>query len=193
MIIRKPGQKPGVINSTMVSFTDVTPTILDWCSVKPEPKGKKAYELPGRSILPVLENPRADGWEKVFASHQFHEITMYYPMRMVRTRNHKYLLNLAHPLEYPSAADVWGSPSWQGILKRNDKFMGKREVRAFLHRPKEEFYDLAKDPNELHNLMLDQKWLADPANQVLVAAHKNWLAEWRKKTNDPWLIKDLHE
>jgi N-sulfoglucosamine sulfohydrolase len=118
---------------------------------------------------------------------------MYYPMRMVRTRTHKYILNLAHPLDYPFASDLWGSAMWQGVIKRGDKFMGKREVKAYVKRPKEEFYDLSKDANELNNLMLDEKWLAVPANQVLVAAHKNWLTEWRKKTNDPWLVKDEHE
>jgi N-sulfoglucosamine sulfohydrolase len=193
LVIRKPGQKAGVTNSAMVSFTDITPTVLDWCGVKPEPVGKKAYELPGRSMLPILEKPKTDDWDRVFASHQFHEITMYYPMRMVRTRNHKYILNLAHPLEYPSASDLWGSPSWQGILKRGDKLMGKREVKSFLHRPKEEFYDLDKDPNELHNLAADEKWMADAKNRALTATHKSWLADWRKKTNDPWLIKDEHE
>lgn len=66
-------------------------------------------------------------------------------------------------------------------------------MKAFLHRPKEELYDLKADPNELKNLLADEKWLADAANQAVVAAHKEWLAAWRKKTNDPWLIKNEHE
>ena len=193
LVIRKPGQKAGVACSAMASWTDIAPTVLDWCGVKPAPVGKKESPLPGRSLLPLLEKPTADGWDMVFASHQFHEVTMYYPMRAVRTRTHKYILNLAHPLEYPSASDLWESPTWQGILKRGDTLMGKREVKAFLHRPKEELYDVTADPNELKNLLADEKWLADAANQAVVAAHKNWLAEWRKKTNDPWLIKNEHE
>ncbi len=193
LLIRKPGQKAGVACSAMASWTDLAPTILDWCGVKPAPVGKKDAPLPGRSLLPLLEQEKAEGWDRVFGSHQFHEVTMYYPMRMVRTRTHKYILNLAHPLEYPFASDLWGSDMWQGVLKRRDKFMGQREVRSFLHRPKEEFYDVSKDPNELNNLMLDAKWLAVPSNQVLVGAHKSWLADWRKKTLDPWLIKDEHE
>src|SRR5439155_1400821 len=80
-----------------------------------------------------------------------HEVTMYYPMRMVRTRTHKYILNLAPGLEYPHASDLWGSPTWQCVLSRGDKFMGQKEVAAFLHRPKEELYDLTADPNELKN------------------------------------------
>ena len=193
LLIRKPGQKAGATCSAMASWTDVVPTVLDWCGVKPAAVGKKDAPLPGRSLLPVLEQEKVEGWDRVFGSHQFHEVTMYYPMRMVRTRTHKYILNLAHPLDYPFASDLWGSDTWQGVIKRGDKFMGKREVKAYVKRPKEEFYDVSKDPNELNNLMLDEKWLAVPANQVLVAAHKNWLTEWRKKTNDPWLIKDEHE
>jgi N-sulfoglucosamine sulfohydrolase len=108
-------------------------------------------------------------------------------MRMVRTRTHKYILNLAHGLEYPHASDLWGSDTWQGILKRGDKLMGQREVKAFLQRPKEELYDLTTDPNELKNLA------ADPAAQKVLDELRGKLAAWRKTTNDPWLIKDRHE
>jgi N-sulfoglucosamine sulfohydrolase len=112
---------------------------------------------------------------------------MYYPMRMVRTRTHKYILNLAPGLEYPHASDLWGSTTWQGVLKRGDKFMGKKEVAAFLHRPKEELYDLTADPNELRNLA------ADPAHTATLEDLRGKLAAWRKQTADPWLIKDRHE
>ncbi|MBN9120125.1 MAG: sulfatase [Planctomycetes bacterium] len=193
LVIRKPGQKAGVTCSAMASWTDIAPTVLDWCGVKPAPVGKKEAPLPGRSLLPLLEQEKAEGWDRVFGSHQFHEVTMYYPVRMVRTRQYKYLLNLAHPLEFPHASDLWGSDTWQGILKRGDKMMGRREVAAFLKRPKEELYDLEKDPNELNNLLADPKWRQNPANETTYAVLRNWLAEWRKKTNDPWLIKDEHE
>lgn len=187
VIVRKPGQKPGVTCDAMASFTDVAPTILDWCAVKPPAGNKNAPPMTGRSLLPVLETEKADGWDTVFASHQFHEVTMYYPMRAVRTRTHKYILNLAHPLEYPFASDLWGSDMWQGVLKRGDKFMGTREVKSFLHRPKEELYDLTADPHELKNLA------ADPASAIVLGELRAKLTDWRKKTNDPWLVKDAHE
>ncbi len=188
LIIRQPGQKPGITCRAMVSFTDIVPTILDWCGVKPPPPaGKKGYEWPGRSLLPVLESENPSGWDTIFASHQFHEVTMYYPMRAIRTRTHKYILNIAHPLEYPHASDLWASPTWQGILKRGDRFMGQREVAAFRKRPKEELYDLHQDPHELKNLAGDSsqaKVLDDLRRQLL---------DWRKKTYDPWLVKEIHE
>jgi N-sulfoglucosamine sulfohydrolase len=112
---------------------------------------------------------------------------MYYPVRMVRTRTHKYLLNLAHPLEYPFASDLYSSPTWQGVLKRGDKLMGQRSLASFLRRPKEELYELAKDPNELTNVAGDPKY-AD-----VLADLRGRLKEWQTKTKDPWVVKYTHE
>jgi N-sulfoglucosamine sulfohydrolase len=181
LAVRKPGQKTGVVTNAMASWTDLAPTILDWAGVKPP------AALPGKSFLPVLEQEKPAGWDEVYGSHQFHEITMYYPMRMVRTRTHKYILNLAHGLECPSAGDLWGSPTWQGILQRNDNDMGKRTVKQYLHRPKEELYDLASDPHEVKNLA------ADPAQEKVLGELRAKLKAWQQKTNDPWLIKNQHE
>jgi N-sulfoglucosamine sulfohydrolase len=187
LLVRKPGAKSGVVCDAMASWTDVAPTVLDWCGVKPAPVGKKEAGLPGRSLLPVLETSKSDGWNEVYASHQFHEITMYYPMRAVRTRTHKYILNLAHGLEYPFASDLWASDMWQGVLKRKDPLMGKREVAAYVKRPKEELYDITTDPNELKNLA------ADAGSAKVLEELRGKLAAWRTKTADPWLIKDKHE
>ena len=112
---------------------------------------------------------------------------MYYPMRSVRTRDYHYIVNYAHMLEFPHAADLWGSPTWQGILKRGDTFMGLRSVDFYLHRPKEELYDLRSDPNELKNLALDPS-KAKELNNLRTKLH-----DWQERTKDPWLIKDQHE
>jgi N-sulfoglucosamine sulfohydrolase len=181
LIVRKPGQRAGIVNDAMVSWTDLAPAILDWCGV-PIPK-----TLPGKSFLPILETPQQPGWDAIYGSHQFHEVTMYYPMRMVRTKTHKLILNLASDLEFPHASDLWGSDAWQGILSRKDTMMGKKSVSAFLRRPKEELYDLQNDPNELQNLSGRPE-----VNEEVIKLRKQ-LADWRAATNDPWLIKDKHE
>jgi N-sulfoglucosamine sulfohydrolase len=181
LIVRRPGQKAGVVCGAMASWTDLAPTVLDWAGLsKPDAMG-------GRSLLPVLEEPSPAGWDAVYGSHQYHEATMYYPMRMVRTRTHKLILNLAHPLEVPHAGDLWGSPTWQGVLASKDPMMGRRSVERFLHRPKEELYALADDPDEVRNVA------ADPAHAAALADLRAKLAAWRKRTNDPWLVKDRHE
>ena len=72
LIISSPAQKKhGLTNDAMVSWVDIMPTALDWAGVKPPPG------VQGRSVLPILEQEHPKGWDKVFASHQMHEITMY--------------------------------------------------------------------------------------------------------------------
>ncbi|HVK13519.1 MAG TPA: sulfatase, partial [Gemmataceae bacterium] len=113
LIVRAPSQKAkGVVNNAPVSWTDLAPTILDWAGVAPAPA------MGGKSLLPILEAEDSNDRNTVYGSHQFHEITMYYPMRMVRTRTHKLILNLAHPLSVPSAGDLYNSPTWQEVLTR---------------------------------------------------------------------------
>lgn len=181
LIVRRPATKHAASTSAMASWTDIAPTILDWTGV-PAPKG-----LPGRSILPVLTQENPERWNLVYGSHQFHEITMYYPMRMVRSRTHKYILNLAHGLEVPHASDLWASPTWQGVLRRGDRLFGRRTVAAYLNRPREELYDLTADPDELKNLV------ADPAAAGLLAQMRTNCRTWQEATNDPWVVKYRHE
>ena len=133
----------------------------------------------GRSLLPILEQEDAGDRNVVYGSHQFHEITMYYPMRMIRTRKYKLIRNLAYPLPFPFASDLYYSDSWQGILKRNDSMLGQRPRKTFEHRPKEELYDLAKDPNELKNVA------SDPAYADVLKDLRTRLLNWQKATKDP--------
>jgi N-sulfoglucosamine sulfohydrolase len=178
LIVSAPDQKQrGIVNHAMVSWVDLTPTILDWANA-PQPK----YELPGKSFLPILEEENPAGRDEVFFSHVFHEITMYYPIRGLRTRQFKYLVNLNPEIEFPFASDLYGSPTWQGILKRKDTKLGGRTVKAYLQRAAEELYDLSKDPHEVKNVANDPQYAAT------LKELRQRLHDWRKRTNDPWLI-----
>jgi N-sulfoglucosamine sulfohydrolase len=177
LIIRRPGQKTAVRNTAMVSWIDVAPTILDWARA---PTGVN-YTLPGRSLLPILEDPNPAGWDVVFASHSFHEIQQYYPMRAVRTRQYKYILNIASELPFPIAGDIATSPSWKAIEAKPSLGLGQRTVSAFLHRPREELYDVTQDPNEVKNLA------ADPAHEAVLKQLRAQLDHFRAMTHDPWL------
>ena len=182
LIIASPPQKRrGLTNDAMVSWVDIMPTALDWAQVK-APAG-----LPGRSLLPILEERDPKGWDAVFGSHVFHEVQMYYPMRTVRTRQHKYILNLAHGLDFPFASDLYGSKTWQGVLQRGDKMTGQRTVEGYVRRPREELYDLTKDANELKNVAGDSSYAG------VLKDLRGRLKEWQEKTEDPWLSKYQYE
>jgi N-sulfoglucosamine sulfohydrolase len=142
----------------------------------------------GRSFLPILEQPKPAGWDEVYASHTFHEVTMYYPMRVVRSGKYKLIWNIASPLPFPFASDLYGSATWQDTLKRGEKYVyGKRTVNAYEHRPSFELFDVEKDPDELHNLA------DDPAQQDRLVSLKQKLRQFQKRTGDPWILKWEHE
>ena len=178
LIVSSPAQgKRGVRNRAMVSWTDILPTILDWARVVPATKPMPV----GRSVLPILEQTDPSGWDRVFASHGFHEIQQYYPMRALRTRQYKYIVNLAAPLEFRIAGDIASSPTWKAIAARPGAGLGVRTLQAFLHRPPEELYDLQADPAEVHNLA------DDPARRTVLERMRAEMTRFRRETHDPWL------
>ncbi len=181
LLIASPQQNRGVVNNAMASWVDIAPTILDWTGTA-VPK-----EMAGRSLMPILDETDPPGWDTVHASHTFHEITMYYPMRMIRTRQYKYILNLAHGLDYPFASDLWASPTWQAALKQGIDVYGKRRVSDYIHRPKEELYDLETDPDELRILA------GEPNHAGVLADLRTRLRAWQEQTKDPWLVKYKYE
>jgi N-sulfoglucosamine sulfohydrolase len=204
LIVRAHGMKrPGTECHAMISWVDLTPTILDWCGVKPAaeappiigageggraPKGKlQPYAFHGKSFSGVWDEEKPADRGPIFASHTFHEVTMYYPVRVIRTERYKLSLNLAHELSFPFASDLFEGGTWQDTLKSGAKKYGKRTVDAYLHRPQYELYDLEKDPDELSNLA------TDPAYKATFDDLAARLKTWQKATRDPWMVKYEHE
>lgn len=179
-IARVPGGRRGVVNNSMISYTDIAPTLLEWA-------GAQAPEYPfhGRSFLPAIDQESAAGREQVFFSHTFHEITMYYPIRGTRTRQYKYLRNLYPELTFPHASDLWESPTWQSVVKMGDAGrVGRRAAQQYLHRPSEELYDVTKDPDEINNLA------GVASMKPVLEKLRRETHEFRRRTKDPWLIND---
>ncbi|MBN1507200.1 MAG: sulfatase-like hydrolase/transferase [Sedimentisphaerales bacterium] len=178
-IVRTPWQqRKGITCDAMVTWADLTPTILDFAGAMP-----RDHEFHGRSFRQVLEREHVEDWDTVCASHTFHEVTMYYPMRVVRERRFKLIWNIAHGLEYPFASDLWGSATWQATIRDRPRLYGKRTVEAYLHRPRFELYDLQADPHEVKNLA------DDPQYKDELARLQSKLKAFQQRTKDPWLLK----
>ena len=206
-LVRSPGlERPGSTSPAMVSFVDITPTILDWAGAldangvaNPEIAQRThfrarrlpqpvPYDFHGRSFLPVLNDANPSGWDVVYASHQFHEIQMYYPMRVVRERRHKLIWNIAHPLPFPFASDLWAAPTWQAQFKQGpDAPYGSRTVHQYMHRPKFELFDLQADPDESSNVAEDDRY-----QEVLQRLMKK-MQDFQNDTDDPWVLKWTYE
>ena len=179
LIVRSPDVKQqGLLNSSMATFTDIVPTILDWTGVE-----GPSYSLHGRSILPNLAEEKSGGWDEVYLSHVFHEVTMPYPMRTIRTRTHKLIWNINWRNEYPLPIDTLNRATWQETLRRGDRLIGPRTVSKYLYRDEIELYDLEADPDEVVNL-------ADrPEHAELKKELSQKLLAFLKRTKDPWLLR----
>jgi N-sulfoglucosamine sulfohydrolase len=202
-IVKMPDEThPGSVTNAMVSWSDLTPTLLDLAGIlNLELEKRKSLAQPtrtalqtpihstfhGKSFLPVLKNPQVNGFDEIYASHTFHEITMYYPMRVVETRDYKLIWNLAHELGYPHASDLWESATWQEVQKSGDNQYGKRNVEDYLNRPEFELFNKSTDPYESINLAYN------PQYSKVLEELKEKIKAFQEKTNDPWIIKWTHE
>ncbi|WP_217494428.1 sulfatase family protein [Nibricoccus aquaticus] len=182
-IIRSPGRaRGGVTQDAMITWADIMPTLLDVAGIS-----LKNYEMDGRSFRAALAGARVQGWDEIFASHTFHQITMYYPMRVVRTRDYKLIYNLASGLTFPSARDLIQSPTWISVVREGGTVIGRRTIEQYLHRPQFELYDLKKDPDEIVNLA------DDPALQTVKAGLIEKLKAFQAASKDPWISKWNYE
>lgn len=182
-IVRAPGTKGGVVNDGLISWVDITPTILDFAGALSEDA-----TFHGQSFRRLVGSDSANGWRRqIYASHTFHEITNYYPMRVIRTERYKFIWNIAWRLPFPFASDLWESATWSAVRRDRPEQFGARTVEAFLHRPRFELYDLKADPNETVNLA------RNPELQPLVQEFCEKIKQFQKETNDPWRHKWEYE
>jgi len=207
LVVRMPGAAlAGTTSDAMISLIDITPSILDaaggYDAGKQAPKkllprpdhgvgenaGRPVTRYHGRSWLPLLNADATEGWDTVTASHTFHEIQMYYPMRAIRNRQYKLIWNIAAPLPYPFATDLWAASTWQAQYQKGPEAQyGNRTVDSYIHRPSFELYDLVKDPAETNNLA------EDPQYADTLAEMKDQLRQFQRDTNDPWISKWRYE
>jgi len=193
-IVRWPGRvQPGTVTDAMVSFVDVLPTFIEAAGEKPPD------DLDGRSFLAVLDGKAKGHRDAIFATHTNKGIISgsEYPVRAIRTRTHKYIVNLnpagtfknivtegrgggrakAKEDDEGGGAAYW--LSWRERAKADPKTAER--MRLYQHRPAEELYDTAADPFELTNLA------ADPAHKLLIADLRRQLKAWMSQQNDPLL------
>lgn len=104
----------------MTSHLDILPTVLDWYQIAQklevdlETNSLEQPVLTGRSLLPLLtKEPDNDPDAAVFSSQSYHEITMNYPMRSIRTKRYKLIHNLNFRAPFPIDQDFYVSPTFQ--------------------------------------------------------------------------------
>ena len=172
-IVRWPGHVPaGSVSRSLVSAVDIAPTFLAAAGIRPP------ATMQGRSLLPVLADPRATIRGEVYAERNWHD----HPARdrMVRTVQYKYIRNFYPELQAAPPEDVQRSPTWRAMetLFARGALTPEQSNCLVAPRPLEELYDVEADPDELVNLA------ADPARADALRDMRRLLEAWQRDTDD---------
>lgn len=190
----------------LASLLDLTPTVLDWLSA-PYPdyyilKKNEPVVLTGKSLLQYLNastnvplekgnsvkknqvHSTKDDNEAVFFSHDLHEITMYYPMRSVRTPKYKLIHNIGYKMPFPIDQDFYISPVFQDILNHTRDMVPLpwyKTLQEYYYRDQWELFDLKVDPEERFNV-------AEKGSYKDILKDLQFrLWKWQNQTYDPWI------
>ncbi|XP_011314471.1 N-sulphoglucosamine sulphohydrolase [Fopius arisanus] len=178
------------VTYSMTSLLDIVPTLFDWFGINEElsqsneiPQ-RHSINLTGKSLLPLLIDEPIDDNNVIFASQTHHEVTMYYPMRVARTKRYKLIHNLNYGMPFPIDQDFYLSPTFQDLLNRSRSNMPLRwykNLQSYYHRPEWELFDLKMDPEEVKNLA------GKPSAKKVFTELKEKLLQWQWETHDPWV------
>lgn len=173
LIVRWPPEiAAGATSGAMIEYVDVVPTLL-------AASGGEEIGLDGLSFLDVLRAEHDSHREYVFGIQTTRGIIHGpdYPIRSIRSRRHKLILNLASQNTFASTIthaprDAVFESWWDANPER---------ARAYGERPAVEFYDLEADPWERRNIA------EDPAHAERIAGMRRVLDEWMKSVGDQGL------
>jgi arylsulfatase A-like enzyme len=192
-IVRWPGKTTlGSVTNAMISFSDILPTFIEAAG------GKAPADIDGQSFVSVLEGKSKTHRKVVFGTHTGNDnggpgIANHCPARTIRTPTHRYIVNLSPETTFTthitgSTSGAHYLPHWNSWVERaKTDAKAKEIVDRYQHRPKEELYDLRKDPFEMNNLADDLK------QSGLLKALRRDLAEWCRSQGDKLPLEYLTE
>ena len=188
----------GLRTSTVVSSLDLLPTILDFTGVA-FPTDATCAGLParllGRSLLELVHSSEApkklveEDESTAFASHAFHSLYAYYPMRAGVGRVNGTLYRLVHNLnfnlDFAILEDVYVTSTWSALEADGEAGTNTTgwvyDYSTYMRRPEWQLFDVDADPLSLRNVA------EDPLHAPALQAMQGRLLTWRRATNDPWL------
>jgi uncharacterized sulfatase len=182
LIVRWPSVvKGGTDSDALVSLVDLLPTMVDMAGGTPP---SKPEQIDGTSFLPVLLNQSDEHRQMVYGSHTGDGTMNRSPMRMLRTKRYKYILNLAPDIRYKTHMDQakdhdGGRTYWPSWVERSYTSEHAASILWRYHnRPDEELYDIMNDPKETNNLA------EDPHYKELLEKFRDHMDQWRNQQGD---------
>ncbi len=191
-IVKWPGKvKAGSTTDAMTQYVDLVPTLIEAAGGEPAsidsgrpgaPDGGRGFD--GRSFINVLQGQADRHRDLVFGVHTTRGIisgSESYPIRSVRDRRFKLILNLNHTARFTNIVTendtngLWAD--WKRAAAEGDE-LAAMLVKRYQHRPTIELYDLKTDPHELNDLA------DDPAQARVIARLQRELDRWMRQQGD---------
>jgi N-sulfoglucosamine sulfohydrolase len=171
-LVRWPGKiAPGTVREDLVAFVDFAPTVLSLAGA----------DIPKQFQGQVFLGPnKADARKYVFSGRDRMDET-FDRIRSVRNERYRYIRNFHPELPYAQwinymdempIMQVWRKLAFEGKLNDVQKAFFART------KPKEELYDLEKDPYEIKNLA------ESPKHQAVMKELREALDRWIVDTKD---------
>ena len=174
-IVRWPARvKPGSVCSQLVSSIDIAPAFLELAGLS------RAYSFQGVDFSPLLSKPNRPVREYVHAEHNWHDFDDH--QRGARSLSHKYIRTRYTDIPLTPPADAVSGPTYQKMIRMNDAglLVGPKQICFQAPRPAEELYDLANDPFEMRNLLLNPR----STDLVVLQKMRRELDRWTLETGD---------
>jgi len=176
----------GSVTDSMIQYVDVVPTLIEAA------KGKVPNNIDGKSFISILKGSKEEHREYTYGVHTTRNVLEGndYPIRSVRSKNYKLILNLMYESEFSNLTTaslkkeqgtLW---EWQQLGIKGEQW-AKARVDFYLRRPAVEFYDVINDPFETHNLASNKKY------QPIIKKHMAELARWMKQQGDLGIKTEL--
>lgn len=198
----KPKIPANQICKKLISFIDITATIHEAMSIS----APKKFPIMGKSFLnsvSKLRDSAQDNNSPIYAGRERHSSSRYnslgYPQRCIRTDEYLYIINF-RPERWPAGPgqkfsgkpgsrlgpehggyhDIDACPTLSFMIaKQKDPKIAKYFHLAVNKRPKEQLFNIRKDPGCLNNLA------NDPKHAIIRDKLSQRLVKYLTDTNDP--------
>ena len=174
MLMRLPGvTKPGAKDRThFVGNVDFFATFMDVAGL-PIPEN-----LDGRSVLPLLKGETQTGREQIFTQIDYTIGGPAKPMRCIQDQRFGYIFNAFSDGTFAYKNNNEGLTFKAMMQKGKTDPAIQERVDMFRHRVVEEFYDLQKDPECVHNL------IDNPEYKNEITKYQARLRKWMVESGD---------
>jgi arylsulfatase A-like enzyme len=155
LLMRFPEHVPaGATCDALASSVDLAATFM-------KVAGAETWPAPSRSLTPLWRDPHSSVRDFIVAEQNWHDYEA--RGRAIRDARFKYIRNEYADLSPSPPADVVKSTTHQTmrLLAAAGKLSAQQSIPFQAQRAPEEFYDLATDPQELHNAVADPRYGAE--------------------------------